>query len=268
MHATNPKQFYTYLWLRADGTPYYVGKGKGNRTFRKGSPKDLTRILIQNHPSEADAFAAEIFLIAYYGRKDLGNGILINRTDGGEGPSGCKPSESTLKKLKESHLGQIPWNKGRPPTEKERQRLASIAANGKGRPRTEKELSALEKLADSNKGLKRTAEQRKRNGDTHRGQIAWNKGKPPSEKERQRLTEIASLGGRASALITTGKRIVTPIQAKQIQTLRAKGNTFRGITHLTGVSVGTVFRTVRELGAQQWQLNHYQTQVTPSQIQA
>src|ERR1700728_3802345 len=57
--------FYTYMWLREDGTPYYVGKGHGARAIRKGSPS-LDRILIQEFESEADAFAAEVFLIAHY----------------------------------------------------------------------------------------------------------------------------------------------------------------------------------------------------------
>ena len=82
--------FYTYLWLREDGTPYYVGKGKGNRAFDRKNhiqkpPSDTSRILVQDFTSEADAFKAEIFLIDYYGRKDLGTGCLRNRTEGGVG---------------------------------------------------------------------------------------------------------------------------------------------------------------------------------------
>ena len=87
------KIFYTYLWLRENGTPYYVGKGTDNRGFISDGhivhrPEDDSRILIQEWLSEEDAFSAEIFLISCYGRKDIGTGILYNRTDGGEGNSG------------------------------------------------------------------------------------------------------------------------------------------------------------------------------------
>jgi hypothetical protein len=92
--------FYTYLWLREDGTPYYVGKGKDRRAIRKGSPKDLDCILIQEFPSEQDAFAAEVFLIDYYGRKDLGTGCLRNRTSGGEGVR--NPSEQCRQRYREA----------------------------------------------------------------------------------------------------------------------------------------------------------------------
>ncbi len=85
--------FYTYLYLREDGTPFYVGKGPWKRIFSSQHnvavpPKE--RILIEPHVSEADAFEAEIFLIAYYGRKDLGTGCLYNFTDGGQGVTGIK----------------------------------------------------------------------------------------------------------------------------------------------------------------------------------
>ena len=86
------KVFYTYLWLREDGTPYYVGKGTGDRAFRKRklhNPPTHENILIQDYPDEASAFAAEKFLIALYGRKNIGTGCLWNLTDGGEGTSGA-----------------------------------------------------------------------------------------------------------------------------------------------------------------------------------
>jgi hypothetical protein len=98
--------FYTYLWLREDGTPYYVGKGQGDRAFVKDShrhypPKDRERILIQEFPDEASAYEAERFLISYFGRVDLGTGCLRNLTDGGENPpkhTGRKQSPETVAK--------------------------------------------------------------------------------------------------------------------------------------------------------------------------
>src|SRR6266496_1462220 len=96
--------FYTYLWLREDGTPYYVGKAANLRrtraVHRVGKCPPRERILIQEFPSEPDALAAEKFLISYYGREDLGLGKLLNLTDGGEqGPTGFVVSEE----LREKH---------------------------------------------------------------------------------------------------------------------------------------------------------------------
>ena len=91
--------FYTYLWLREDGTPYYVGKGTGNRAFESDGhkcrrPKCKEDILLQRFSTEENAFEAEKFLIAYYGRADKKQGCLRNLTDGGEGVSVGSPRNS------------------------------------------------------------------------------------------------------------------------------------------------------------------------------
>jgi hypothetical protein len=104
--------YYTYAYLREDKTPYYIGKGKGRRLYRKTKneikpPKDKSRIIfLKQNLTEEEAFKHEIYMIAVFGRKDLGTGILRNKTDGGEGSSGLRMSEDTKKKMSKIHKGK------------------------------------------------------------------------------------------------------------------------------------------------------------------
>ena len=107
--------YYVYAYLRLDGTPYYFGKGKGNRAYRhfKGEvqpPKDKSRVVfLETCLSDIGALALERRMIKWYGRKDLGTGILRNKTEGGEGAAGLVVSEETRKKASESN--KVTWAK-------------------------------------------------------------------------------------------------------------------------------------------------------------
>ena len=139
--------YYTYAYLREDGTPYYIGKGLGRRwkdPHRVAVPPAERVLFLKTGLTEAQAFAHEVYLIAVLGRKDLGTGCLQNLTDGGEGVSGrlcaaatrdkirqtltgVKHTEERRRAMSEARMGKEPWNKGRkghqknhvmPPTQK------------------------------------------------------------------------------------------------------------------------------------------------------
>ncbi len=127
--------FYVYAYIRKNGTPYYIGKGKGSRLYNNKAhyvkiPKDRSRIIfLERNLSEIGALALERRYIRWYGRKDLGTGILRNLTDGGEGTSGFIHSHETRKKIS---VG----NKGKIQTPEARAKMSAAKKGNSRRPRS------------------------------------------------------------------------------------------------------------------------------------
>lgn len=152
----DPNRFYTYAYLREDRTPYYIGKGSGyrithpGRNVKKPSTKDRIIFLKQNL-TEEEAFRHEIYMIAVFGRKNNGTGILRNKTDGGEGNSGYIPSQETRDKISINNKGRIPWNKGIPrPDDTKRKQSESM----KGKPSYWKGKKLSEEMIEKQKNTK------------------------------------------------------------------------------------------------------------------
>ena len=172
--------FYTYAFLREDRTPYYIGKGTGNRIYSKKRrihpPKDKSRIIyLKQNLTEAEAFRHEIYMIAVFGRKDLGTGILRNRSDGGEGNSGWIPSEETKDKIRQRAMG-------RKASQKTKQKLSKIH---KGRKHTEewKKIQS-ERMKGNTYGLGR-----KHSPDSLKKMSESQKGKKVSEEAKRKMSE-------------------------------------------------------------------------------
>ena len=202
--------YYVYAYLRTrDLSPYYIGKGKHKRAWDIDHsvvvPKDESRIVfLERHLSEVGALALERRMIRWYGRKDLGTGILRNMTDGGDGCSGrvYKHSEESKAKISAAQLGQ----KRKPHSDETKAKLKAKRAH---------------RLPDS-------PETRKRKSESMIGKGKWNAGKkmpqmshpgiPQSEETRAKRS--AALIGRAKSPETIQKMRL----AQQARALSKRSN--------------------------------------------
>jgi hypothetical protein len=122
--------FYVYAYsdLRTK-SPFYIGKGKGNRwkshlslchnakepsyhhhfyrKLRKMHKEDVKPQIVKVFEGgERACLQTEMTLIQSYGRVCDG-GLLCNHTDGGEGTSGYHHSKTTRQKISEANKGQV-----------------------------------------------------------------------------------------------------------------------------------------------------------------
>lgn len=167
MFEIDDKRFYVYAHYKTgeENIPFYIGFGSGRRwNSREKRNKHWKSVvkkygfyskILANNLYKHEAKTLEIKLIGMFGRSDIGNGPLVNKTDGGDSSSG---------KLFEN--GHVPWNKNKTGIYSE-QSLYDMGSGVRGKP-------------SPCKGQKRapfSQKSRKNISDGHLGINTWTKGR-------------------------------------------------------------------------------------------
>lgn len=142
---------------------FYVGKGKKHRPYQKSSRNAFWRSVVSKHGyiveivesglQEWYALELETDLINLYGKRQDGDGILVNLADGGAvGTTGYKMSEETKQLIRIKALARPPHpnlKRKRPP--KTAEHRAKISKKNKGKKRTDE---TRKRISEARKGYK------------------------------------------------------------------------------------------------------------------
>ena len=173
--------YYIYAYLRSKdsdtakaGTPYYIGKGKGRRAWDKSHvvPVPSNKVLIvilENNLTEVGSLALERRYIAWFGRKDLKTGILLNKTAGGDGTQNIIPWNKGVKQTEEHRIKNSTSKKGKCTGPKTALHRKNISLSTAGKPKSKEHCRKISATL-----LAKTPEQ---NYQSYGGERASNFGK-------------------------------------------------------------------------------------------
>lgn len=192
---------YLYRHIRLDKNEiFYIGigsdlNGKYIRAYKKTQRNNywknvvnqteyLVEIMLDDISWE-EACEKEKEFIKLYGRKNLGNGTLVNQTDGGEGNLGLTYSDEVKKKMGAANLGKIlseehknkiaAGNRGktykkRKPCSEEYRKMMSEALKGKNKGK-KRSPEAIINISNSQKGKKHSEETKLKISNSTKGKL-------------------------------------------------------------------------------------------------
>lgn len=197
--------YYTYLYRNPETQePFYVGMGKRNRKFdhlkeAKTRPEPtagehklntIRKILangkepiieiVKDNITREEAVELEIQLIARYGRKDNGTGILTNQTDGGDGTRGWSQEAKLVVSERNRKLGITPpAQKGRKQNRDPKFNMipARVVSTGEKIKAAPNDIRwGTGEIVGINKGVVQDSEWRKKNAEGVSKLKWWNNG--------------------------------------------------------------------------------------------
>jgi hypothetical protein len=239
---------YVYRHIRLDkNEPFYIGigsdsdgkytrskskKNRNNHWYNIVNCTDYKIEIMLDDLTWEEANEKEIELVAFYGRRDLNKGTLVNLTNGGDGVVGYKQSEETKKKRSESMKGK---KTNEETIKKMSESRKNLYENGYVSPNKGKKQSeeTKKKRSESLKGKKRPEDVKIRISIANKGKDSWKKGKKSSDVSRKKVSETLKENYKNG--------YVSPVSKKVINT--ETGNIYNSVAEMCrnlGLNAGTM----------------------------